>query len=178
MTFRNWLQRNFFPSAYEDLEELFLYIWWKIHRDGNTLHLIKIKWFQREFFRSYTDRIWRKLRADYINRFGISKHYSKYLGLIGAMQAHKVDLATTKNRWHISQIMIIEETLNEIENKESPLDEYETLVDVQMTLGGISIDPRQESVVGYRSKENKAIKISKKQRALNMGRKPSKKRRK
>jgi len=168
--YRNWFLRLCLLISYDDLEELVVYLWWKIHRDGDTLRLIKWKIFRWRFFRKHTKKIWKKLRDDYLDFFGVSPRYEKYLKLLAQLQDHTSKLARTGNRWHVGQIMIIEEKLDMIENEETPNNEYDTLMAVRMTTG-LSIDPKKDSVIEYGSIEKKAIEISKKQESDNRARK-------
>lgn len=172
MTFQNFLKRSFYPSVFDDLEELFIYIWWKIHRDGDTLRLIKRKWLRFQFLMSYTDKVFIKLKENYIDHFGMSDKHKQYYSLIRRIHLHESDLAVTGNRWNIGQIMILEAQLKELTKGSEDSDEYETILDVQMALGGnVKLDPLTTSVIAYGAAEKKAQKIAKQQRLENNARK-------
>lgn len=176
MTFLKSFLRSFYPSVFDDLEELIIIIWWKIHRDGDTLRLIKWKFLQRAIFRSYTNSVFIKLKDNYIDYFGVSAKYKSYLDLVRKLAIHKSKLSTTGDRWHVGQIMICEEKLKAFNDQSKPRDEYQSLIDVKMMLGNMPIDPNTASVIEYGAHEKKAIEINKRTIADNNARKAKRKR--
>ena len=103
---------NSLSKYYDDIEDLPVWNWWKIHEEGEFKYLLKKGKLDEGAKRAFD-----KLQSQFIEVFGIDENYAEYLRKKIEIELLKIKVAKTGDRSYEFMIDIIEAEMKGL-NKE------------------------------------------------------------
>jgi flagellin-specific chaperone FliS len=119
------LERLFLKAYHRSIEDLPVWNWWNIHKEGDYKFLIKKYWGVLSFITprklkiKLFNKVFEELQSEFIDTFGIDKNYAQYLRKKVEIELLKIKVAKTGDLSHGFMIDVITEELNMYLNKET-----------------------------------------------------------
>ena len=126
---------------YQDLEELPIYNWWKIHEKKDLKYLIK----DGKKLTHHAAVIFDSLYSEFISIFGVSDNYKRYLEKLIEIEVAQIDRVINKDESLQTFIEIMEIELEEIKNETMGGNYMDGAIAVEKFMG-FKLNPKEVSV--------------------------------
>lgn len=93
-----WLKRleaKYSNRYYKSIEDLPVLNWWKLHEESDFTWLLKNK---NKKVNKYAQKVFKSIKSEFINTFGIDSKYEQYLNKIWKLEAINIDIALSGDR--------------------------------------------------------------------------------
>lgn len=91
----NSLEKRCSNRYYKSIEDLPVLNWWKIHETGEYKWLLKNP---NKKVNKYAPKVFKSIKSEFINEFGIDKRYSDYLDKIVEKTLLDISISKTKDK--------------------------------------------------------------------------------
>ena len=136
---------------YDSIENLTLYLWWKIHETGDLRYLIKAENY--ELTNGDVQRIedtWDDIQDEHVERFGMPEAYEDYLRQLKVVTLKRINFALSQNGMDKTWLKIEEDELKDM-MKTTKTNQYKTKAQVEIAAGVAPVSPHIMVVVEYYS---------------------------
>jgi transcriptional regulator CtsR len=91
----NRLERRYSNRYYKSIEDLPVYNWWKIHEENDFKWLLSNP---NKKVNRYADKIFKSIKSQFVDEFGIDKRYAKYLDALVKKTLLEIKMVKTKDK--------------------------------------------------------------------------------
>lgn len=134
-------------QLWDSIEEMPVYNWFKIHATGN-LTFLRVEPL-REFEHSdYFNGIWHSLYDEFLDKYGLSDEFQQLMKLKKRHTNELLDYIINGDNFKLTEAELTEVEISEIMNQQNPLEDDETIIMIEESLG-FKIDTKAISVVDY-----------------------------
>ena len=141
------LEKELQLDTYKSIEDLVVYIWWKIHSTGDTTRLIKGDFEASDDTTIYCNLLWDKIKDEHIDQFGLPHEYISYLKQLKKVGIQRAKYAMSQNGIDNTWVQIEERELEDMKGV-APTNEYRTKAILEERRG-YRIDPHSTTVMEY-----------------------------
>lgn len=130
-----------------NIEEMPVYNWFKIHSTGNLtfLRVDPLRDFEHS---DYLNSIWHDLYDEFLDKYGLSDEFVQLMKLKKRHTIELLDYVINGDNFKLTEADITEAEMQEIMNQQNPLEDDETIIMIESSLG-FKVNPKEISVVEY-----------------------------
>lgn len=130
---------------YTSIDDLPIWNWWKVSETGNLIYLHKKEDYDDKDYSIMP--LWESINDEYFNKYGINDNLRRLMELKKKWIAKKRKLIVDGKRFALTELVIIESKMRELEQTPSVNNE-ESIIFLEEKLGR-EIDPKRISVKKY-----------------------------
>lgn len=137
-------------NTYTSIEDMPIYVWWKINSTGDVTLVFKDKLKLKDNhvnIYGYCSDMWDAIKDEHIEVFGMSHAFEDYMRQLIKVGIKRANFALSQNGLDKTWLAIEERELSDMQSTKKH-NEYKTKLMLERALG-INIDPRTYTVMEY-----------------------------